>query len=406
MEDIKIDVYPAKSGDAFLIKFSNGKNVVIDMGFKETYELYMKKDFIELNDIGEKINLMIISHIDEDHIEGAIQFFKDNLYSNNTKIIDVDEIWHNSYKHLQIKKDDILIENDKEFDILDEIKNSNSIEKRDEIYENKVVSAFQGSTLASYLYAYHYNWNESFSSGPICAEKEFHCNLDKIHINVISPNFKKMKNLARIWLSFLRSKKYDFKITTDKIFDDAYEFYIKNINDFEVEENDDISYSPTKFDIEKLKLVEAKEKDNSKSNGASIGVEITYNEKKILFLGDCHEDIVIDSILNECKDSQEKYYNVIKIPHHGSLRNNSNWINFVRAKYYIFSTDGKSHEGHPSVEVISKIISKNKGSKEKIYLVFNYKVDCMINFESEELKEVYNYDIIYNENNEKISICI
>lgn len=114
----------------------------------------------------------------------------------------------------------------------------------------------------------------------------------------------------------------------------------------------------------------------------------------------------MDSILNECKDSQEKYYNVIKIPHHGSLRNNSNWINFVRAKYYIFSTDGKSHEGHPSVEVISKIISKNKGSKEKIYLVFNYKVDCMINFESEELKEVYNYDIIYNENNEKISIYI
>ncbi|QLY81224.1 MBL fold metallo-hydrolase [Clostridium intestinale] len=406
MEDIKIDIYPAKSGDAFLIKFSNGKNVVIDMGFKETYELYMKNDFIEINDIGEKINLMIISHIDEDHIEGAIQFLKENLYSNNTKIIDVDEIWHNSYKHLQIKRDEDLIENDKELDILDEIKNSNSIEKKDKINENKEVSALQGSTLASYLYAYHYNWNKSFSSGPICIEREFDCNLDNISINVISPNLKKIKNLARIWLSFLRSKKYDFKITNDKIFDDAYEFYIKNINDFEVEENDDISYSSLKFDIEKLKLVEAKEKDNSKSNGASIGVEIIYNEKKMLFLGDCHEDIVMNSILNECKDGQEKYYNVIKIPHHGSLRNNSNWINFARAKYYIFSTDGKSHEGHPSVEVICKIISKNKGSKEKIYLVFNYKLDCIINFESEELKEIYNYDIVCNDDQGKISICI
>lgn len=401
MENIKIYIYPAKSGDAFLIKFSNGKNIVIDMGFWETYEFYMKNDFIELNNIGEKIDLMIISHIDEDHIGGAIQFFKENLYSNNTKIIDVDEIWHNSYKHLQIKKDDILFKGDSELDILDEIKNSNSIEKREKINENKEVSALQGSTLASYLYAYHYKWNESFSGEAIFSEKQFCSNLDKININIISPNLSKLKSLSRIWLSFLRSKKYDFKITNDKVFDDAYEFYIKNINDFEIEENDDISYSPIELDVEKLKLVEAKEKDNSRSNGASIGVEITYNKKKILFLGDCHEDVIMNS-----NSAQEKYYEVIKIPHHGSLRNNSNWINFVRAKYYIFSTDGKSHKGHPSVEVISKIISKNKGSKEKIYLVFNYKVDCMINFESEELKERYNYDIICNDNEEKIGICI
>ncbi|OOM76472.1 beta-lactamase superfamily domain protein [Clostridium puniceum] len=404
MKYIQIDIYPAKSGDAFLIKFSNGKNIVIDMGFKETYELYMKKDFLELNAIGGKINLMIISHIDKDHIEGAIQFFKEN--SRNTKIIEVEEVWHNSYKHLQIKKNDNLIGNDKELDILDEIKNSNSIEKTDEFNENKGISALQGSTLASYLYAYNYNWNESFCGGPICSEIESNCNLDEININIISPNFKKMKNLSRIWLSFLRSKKYDFKITNDVIFDDAYEFYIKNINEFEVEESDNISYAPIKFEIEKLKLVEAKEKDNSKSNGASIGVEISYKEKKMLFLGDCHEDIVINRLLNECKDGQEKYYDVIKLPHHGSLRNNSNWINFVRAKYYIFSTDGKSHEGHPSVEVISKIITKNKGNKEKVYLVFNYKVECIVYFESEELKEIYNYDIVCSDAQEKISICI
>lgn len=403
MEDIKITIYPAKGGDAFLISFSNAKNIVIDMGFKDTYELYMKNDFLKLNDIGEKIDLMIISHIDEDHIEGAIQFLKENLYSNNANIISVEEIWHNSYKHLQVKKTDNLLNSDKELCILEEIKNSNSVEKRYGINENKEVSASQGSTFASYLYAYNYNWNKAFRNGPICVEEEVHYNLDRININIISPNSKKLKNLSRVWLSFLRSKKFNFKITNDTIFDDAYEFYVKNINDFIVAEENDISYECLAFDIEKMKLVKAKQNDNSKSNGASIGLEITYNEKKMLFLGDCHEDILMDSI---SKESEENYYDAIKIPHHGSLRNNSNWINFVSAKYYIFSTDGISHKGHPSIEVISKIISKNKGNDSKIYLVFNYKLDCIIKFMSEDLKRIYNYDVICNEGNGILRINI
>ena len=406
MADVIVDMYPAKAGDAFLIKFSNGKNIIIDMGFDTTYELYMKKDLRELKSIGSKINLMIISHIDEDHILGAITFLKENLYSSNTKIIDVDEVWHNSYRHLQVKKSEALRKEDKEFEILDEIKNSNSIEKRDKVNESKQVSADQGSTLASYLYKYKYNWNKSFGYEAVCFENKCNCNLDNIHINVVSPDSRKLKSLSRRWLSVLKSKKYDFKMTKDKIFDDAYEFYIKNIDDFKVDENEEVSYVKNKFNIEALKLIEAEKKDNSPSNGASIGIEIIYNKIKMLFLGDCHEDIIVKNVLGENKNDCEKYYDVIKIPHHGSLRNNSDWVNFVKAKYYIFSTDGEAHEEHPSIEVISKIISKNKGNKEKIYLVFNYKVDCIANFDCEELKKIYNYEIILNDNIGKTSIYI
>lgn len=406
MTDVTINMYPADAGDAFLIKFSNGKNIIIDMGYDTTYELYMKRDLTELKRLGSKIDLMIISHIDEDHISGAIKFFQENLFSNNTKIIDVDEVWHNSYRHLQIKKDNVLSNNDKEFGILDEIKNSNSIEKRDKINESKEVSANQGSTLASYLYKYNYNWNESFGYEAACVENKCNCSLDKIQINVISPDSKKLKNLSRKWLSFLRSKKFDFKITKDEIFDDAYEFYIKNIDDFKVDENEEVSYTKTEFNIETLKLIEEEKKDNSESNGASIGIEIIYEKVKMLFLGDCHEDIIVKNVLNEYKNDYEEYYDVIKIPHHGSLRNNSKWVNFVKGKYYIFSTNGKAHKEHPSIEVISKIISKNKGNKEKIYLVFNYKVDCIVNFDCEELKNIYNYEIIFNDSMEKTSIYI
>ena len=101
---IEIKMYPAKKGDAFLVSFGTKKeiNILIDMGFIDTYQNHIKHDLIELNQKGRSIDLLVITHIDQDHIQGAIKFFEENGSSNN--IIEVKEVWHNSYRHLQFDK--------------------------------------------------------------------------------------------------------------------------------------------------------------------------------------------------------------------------------------------------------------------------------------------------------------
>lgn len=402
VEKIDVNIYPAKGGDAFLIKFPNKKNIVIDMGYKDTYYDYIKNDFESIQNDTQCINLLIITHIDEDHIEGAIQFIKENCYSDKPKIVGVSEVWHNSYRHLQISKEGNLTSEDQETAILEEVKKSNSVSRIKEINESKEVSTFQGSTLASYLYVYNYSWNESFYGLAVSVDNKYDNNIDGISIKILSPNTSKLKSLSRKWLSFLKGKKYNFKITDDKIFDDAYEFYVKNIEDFEINEEKLVSSKNIEDSIELLKDIKASKTDASASNGSSIAFELIYENTKMLFLGDCHEDVLIDYFN---KDINSKvHYDLIKLPHHGSLRNNSNWINFVKAKYYIFSTDGINHDEHPSIELISKIICNNKESQKKIFLVFNYNITIVEKFEDKSLKDLYNYDIIYPGSGKKVNI--
>jgi len=68
--NVKIHILPANSGDCFLIEFNNDECIIIDMGFKDTYYKYLKPLLISLKNKGKKISLLVITHIDKDHIGG------------------------------------------------------------------------------------------------------------------------------------------------------------------------------------------------------------------------------------------------------------------------------------------------------------------------------------------------
>ncbi|XKW97216.1 hypothetical protein R8G64_01655 [Tenacibaculum maritimum] len=73
---INIKMYEASEGDAFLVSFGQDENInlLIDMGLSETYNNHIKRDLISLNERAKSIQLLVITHIDKDHIEGAISF--------------------------------------------------------------------------------------------------------------------------------------------------------------------------------------------------------------------------------------------------------------------------------------------------------------------------------------------
>ena len=275
---------------------------------------------------------------------------------------------------------------------LEEIKLTNSSNSRNIIDESVSISAKQGSTLAGYLYGFGYadtRWNTSFNYKAINLDTNNILKFEDMKLHILSPNTRKLKKLADLWTNKLLEIDIDFNISDDKVFDDAYEMYMKKLKeDIGVNENNDISYKSRKFKSIVSDDINQSYKDQSKSNGSSISFILEYKGKRIVFLGDAHEDIILENLERYIKNTGISYFEVVKISHHGSLKNNFNWIEKIKAKRYLISTNGR-HK-HPDKEVISKILQCN--SEEKI-IYFNYYLDLCKELDDKELKDKYNYSI-------------
>ncbi|WP_138494378.1 MBL fold metallo-hydrolase [Paenibacillus pinistramenti] len=104
---VKIEVLPAAEGDCILISTKNN-NILIDAGDYDTYHDYLKPRLKTLALNQGRIDLFVVTHIDRDHIEGAIELLTDNTNSLNPSIIPIDQVWHNSYRHLQFPRMELL----------------------------------------------------------------------------------------------------------------------------------------------------------------------------------------------------------------------------------------------------------------------------------------------------------
>ena len=51
---------------------------------------------IQLRNDGKAIDLLVVTHIDNDHIGGIIELLKENGSNENPHIIEIRNIWHNS----------------------------------------------------------------------------------------------------------------------------------------------------------------------------------------------------------------------------------------------------------------------------------------------------------------------
>ena len=95
---MRLKMYPAKNGDAFLVD-AGGTYILIDAGFASTYQDFIAKDLAQLAKDGSRLDLVICTHIDADHIGGLLEFFSLNG-TPATRVIEVDAVWHNSLRSL------------------------------------------------------------------------------------------------------------------------------------------------------------------------------------------------------------------------------------------------------------------------------------------------------------------
>lgn len=310
---MKITSFPAECGDAFLCEFeSQGKEfrILIDAGTPSTGTRLI--ELLKVDGKCSKIDILVITHMDNDHIGGVLNLLDDPEI--NTAIA---EIWFNG----QVAA------------------------TRPALSKIQSFSPKQGRKLEDILKA-DGRWNSSFASGDvsICPNgKPQDVEIGKTEkIQILSPGPEQLATLRRNWHTALEE--------SDKI-DSAKKSKLQ------------------KFSISKdIAAIAQKdfESDTAYANGSSIAFLLTVGDKRVLFTGDAFPEVI-------CKTAEYLLENpmnidVFKISHHGSAKNtDSEIIKRFPAKSYLISTNG-AHE-HPNDECIARILFYSKNCK-KIY--FNY----------------------------------
>ena len=395
---VTIEVFPALMGDCFLISFGEDQktHILIDGGMITTYKTYLKPRLIELAKKGEVLSLVIVSHIDADHIAGILELIKENGDADNPRIIPIQEIWHNSYRHIQFRAKGNKKINLFEEEILKSIVRNGLPKGSEEL--KQPVSAEQGSSLASLLLKGKYPWNLSFNSQAIVAGSSKIEIFNQVMITVLSPNKCNLEDLEKHWFNKLNSMRYGFKFAEDELFDDAFEFLLVQEKKSQLK----VRKIAEKRDILALaseKFVE----DTVLTNRSSIAVIIEYREYKLLFMGDAVPSVLLQKNELIRHNEDQHYFDLIKIAHHGSASNTSQeLLNVFKGTNYLLSTNGT--HGHPDIETIARIITTNKNQKKK--LIFNYPIILPGNFYEPKLMEEFKFQIEQFGGDKSIVLCL
>jgi len=362
---IRFEFFEAGCGDSIWIETDN-TNILIDGGFVDiTYNRNIKKKIHKpFRRNGKKLDLVILTHNDNDHIAGLIKLIKEDISKKSYQPI-IKEVWFNSLAFNDCK--------------VSAIKTSFNTSKSQLI---KFATLLNDEDT-------HIPFRDTISTDVDIFKKLISVNRD-IQIILLSPNKSKLDNL-------LDSTDYEgYKEDMEESFNTSdKQYYSTDWDKNDIEALGDEEQNPFK-------------EDTSNPNGSSIAFILIHDEKKYLFLGDAHISLISDK-LEEFK-RENKYFNqnekiefeFIKLSHHGSKYNlNKRFLNLVDTNNFIVLTNGSNHH-HPDKETLSRIIMAKNTSE--INFIFNY--PKMLNHndfqnmskisEYKYYNKKYNFNLIYS----------
>lgn len=356
--NVNLDFLQAGSGDSFLLSFydSNHKyNILIDSG-KGIYELSLKHRLKALCEKKEVIDLLIITHIDIDHIGGILKYAERNMMDGKF-----------------IKK---LIFNSGE--IISKHFNSNIDPSR----ETKINIESTTSQVINTNYKHGITFEKVLRD---CLSNQWYqeliiqgkdIDLGNAKLTVLSPTLESLEELNKKWQN-------------------------------EIPKNDSINSSNRKRDWDKEIATLSNFnflQDNSLPNKSSIAFIFTIKNttKRILFLADSHMETINKSLkLLGYSENNPLKVEMVKLSHHGSKGNlNYEFLNLVRSQKFLISTSGINKL--PDKEALSRIVCNSKRNiSETIEFIFNYPSRNYKNLFTSDDKKKYNFICSFNENNSK-----
>jgi len=330
-----VEMLPAGHGDALVVEYGPrdaSHQLLIDAGPFHSWEGVRSELMRRRKD---RYEVFVVTHIDEDHIGGAISLLDDPDLKHR-----IDHVWFNGYVHCKSG--------------------------------GNVLGPVNGEQLTTRISEGGFHWNEGFTprasvhvGGPVVVPSSGELpSLDLpggARAVFLSPNGPKLKALAKAWVAVVEKAglvpgQGDSRHSTspkphDREFDPL----------------------PDPLDPAALAvLASTRASDSSPANAASIAFVLEFEGQRVLFGADAYAGILTKGLRRYAAAVGEArpHFDLVKLAHHGSNANISEeMLGVIDCRRWLISTNGDNF-AHPDDAAIAKVI---RSSTESVTFFCNYR---------------------------------
>lgn len=387
----KFKTFNVDTGDCITLLLKNGDkeiHIMVDCG------LYTQEvnDYI-VNEFHSRIDYLIVTHIDNDHIKGLTEMLK------SKPNLTINHIFYNCYQ----RTSDDLQEWDER--MVENMKNVyHHLPVVIDMLEQKI-NAETSKSLAELILG-NEKWKKVWRMEYITDESSMVDLGDDMGMFIfLSPTKKALDDLDKeyrtlFWKTLYKQKKEDYKKE-----ETIYESLMRIMEQEDNEGFDEEPVSSKVLDEKTLKSYSDEKLGNlTPSNEASIAFIWEHEGHRILFMGDANPDQVVKKIGDVYKDTPKPVlFDAIKISHHGSAHSTSKELVSIADSERYFVTGGAN--ARPSYQALSRIIiaplPEDLSHRE---IRYNRENDILKSLASNEsLKDKLHYSITANANEYEVS---
>jgi hypothetical protein len=346
-----LDIRRARKGDCLLLHGGTKAApflVMIDGGPDNVYTPHLRprlaaiKAARKLDDQKPlPIDLLIVSHVDDDHIRGILDFTRELIEAAGVPFARVSSLWHNTF-------DDVIGNTPSELTAalshqfgtasLDGGLPDEATLDTDEDEEvigstlKVLASIEQGHRLRDHAKRLQVDLNPEFDGALIMADQgsvDMGDGLTFLVAGPMKPELTKLQQKHDAWLKEQKEKK--------KTSDQALSAYV----------------------------------DKSVPNLSSLVLLASSGGKRILLTGDARGDKILEGLeaVGALESGQSMHVDVLKVPHHGSSNNvERDFYERVTADRYVFSGNGE--HGNPDRESLEMLVDARGADAFEIHLTY------------------------------------
>jgi hypothetical protein len=339
---LTLRVVQARYGDCLILENGSGKrrkNILIDGGPDHVYQPYLRKELQRITEEGGQIDLLVLSHIDNDHVLGLLELMtelKEEREKKEPALVGIRQMWHNAFKK-------IVPEAGAEADALEAevmaqpVKNpptdgSPEAEVPQEANAGLDFGVSEGVRLQLADEFLGISRNFGFDQGLITLEKARRpVRLASLKLWILGPCQPNLDDLSKKWLRWLDDKagRVSFDVSTPLV-----------------------------------------EPDDSINNLSSIMILAEAGGRSILLTGDGRSEDIVAGLeaVGKLEPGKTCHVDVMKVPHHGSARNAvGELFDRVQADMYVLSADGRY--GNPDWQTLVWLVDAAGRQQRKIHML-------------------------------------
>ncbi|QTA79838.1 ribonuclease domain-containing protein [Desulfonema limicola] len=177
-QTVNVKILQVLHGDAIQIRYfgkdESYHNIFIDGGFVSTYKRTLREEVKRVINLGEKIDLFIITHTDNDHIKGVMKFVEEFGHLNL-----VEQYWFNHFDFFKVP----------------------------EVVSSSEISISEGIQLRKYLKRRGERFNDVVIEGNCYS-------LHGAKITILSPDYADIESYAKLWAKAEFATNYESQIAS------------------------------------------------------------------------------------------------------------------------------------------------------------------------------------------------